>query len=139
MVRDPPRRADGTGNLGTRVRVRHHIEVVGSRVENGLDAVTRLAQMPDACVIIPHSVRSELRAVLRAAVAHGEGRPIGDNGNLDPDERCALRIPSVDFMRNHLARIADEDEVGASVVVEVGISEADGRIPRRVSRAPGNW
>ena len=84
--------------------------------------------MPDACVIIPHSVRSELRAVLRATVAHGEGRPIGDHGNLDPDERCAITIPSVDFMRNHLARIVDEDEVGTSVVVEVGVSEAGGRI-----------
>ena len=31
-------------------------------------------------------------------------------------------------MRNHLARIVDEDEVGASVVVEVGVSEAFGRI-----------
>ena len=108
--------------------MRHHIEVVGSRVENGLDAITRLAQMPDACVIIPHSVRSELRAVLRATVAHGEGRLIGDNRNLDPDERCAITIPSVDFMWNHLARIVDEDEVGASVVVEVGVSEAGGRI-----------
>ena len=84
--------------------------------------------MPDACVIIPHSVRSELRAVLRATVAHGEGRLIGDNRNLDPDERCAITIPSVDFMRNHLARIVDEDEVGTSVVVEVGVSEAGERI-----------
>ena len=101
---------------------RHGVKAVASRIQR---VSARLVHMPNALVAAPDA-RRRRRNINVIPVIRIEGRAGGNGRHLDPDERLALRIPRVDFVRidrDHPAVIDTKRKVGA-VGRKVGILEA---------------
>ena len=132
LGRDPARAADAARRLGARVGVRHARQGVRRRVGHGLDAVTALAEVPDARVVGPGAGTAvDCGTALGRAVPHRELGAVHHARESDPDERLAGSVPGVDFVRDGVAGRVEEAEVRArhvAGVVEVGVGEAGRRV-----------
>ena len=126
MLRHAPRVTDLAVAVGKRIRVRLAGEVVGGGVVDFHDAVPLLVHVPHADVPL-ESVAGVVRRIdERATVAHRELRPVVHFGQSHPDERHAVRVPRVDFVRDDVPLLIHERNVLAAGMVEVVVAEAVG-------------
>ena len=124
MLRHASRAANVPIAVGKRIRVRLAIEVVGRGVHDIDDSVRLLVHVPHADISLEGVAGVCRRIDERAPVAHRELRPVVHFGKPHPYERHAVRIPCVDFVRNHMALLVDEHDVPAADMVEVVVAEA---------------
>ena len=69
-----------------------------------------VAQVPDAGVAAPDLRRGGADVGERGAVARLDGGALRVGGNLDPDDRNAVRVPGVELPRQQVAAFVDELE-----------------------------